>query len=82
MKVLIACEESPEAQQGKSLLLTEAAMPEIRVLRASTGLSQAKFADLLGIPLRTLSDWERGIASPPPYVVRLIAFFLAHREEK
>ena len=57
-------------------------MPEIRVLRASTGLSQAKFADLLGIPLRTLSDWERGISSPPPYVVRLIAFFLAHREEK
>jgi len=33
-------------------------------VRALTGLSQAKFAELLGIELATLRNWEQGRRSP------------------
>lgn len=47
-------------------------------LRQSTGLSQQKFGDALGIPMRTVQDWERGVRTPVPYLVDLIAFRLSH----
>ena len=53
---------------------------EIKLLRETTGLTQQRFADLLGIPKRTIENWESGTSRPPEYVVRLISFFLAHRE--
>lgn len=34
-----------------------------------------KFANALGvivIPIRTISDWNRGLAQPPPWVARLL----------
>ena len=37
---------------------------EVREVRALTGLSQAKFAELLGIELATLRNWEQGRRSP------------------
>ena len=35
-----------------------------RAIRAVTGLSQAKFAELLGIELATLRNWEQGRREP------------------
>ena len=32
--------------------------------RSKTGLSQAKFAELLGVSIRTLQEWEQGRRSP------------------
>lgn len=52
-------------------------MITIKDLRASTGLSQAKFAKLLGIPTRTIEDWESGRHKPPDYVIKLIEYRLA-----
>jgi len=46
----------------------------IKEIRASTGLSQQKFCDALGIPRRTLQDWEYGINPCAPYLVELIAY--------
>jgi DNA-binding transcriptional regulator YiaG len=46
----------------------------IKEIRASTGLSQRKFCDALGIPCRTLEQWEVGDRCPPPYLVELIAY--------
>lgn len=53
-------------------------MKTIKEIRQSTGLSQQKFGDLLGIPKRTLQDWEQGIRQCPPYVAELIAYRVEH----
>jgi putative transcriptional regulator len=37
---------------------------DVRAVRARTGLSQAKFAELLGIELATLRNWEQGRRDP------------------
>ena len=37
---------------------------DVRAVRALTELSQAKFAELLGIELATLRNWEQGRRSP------------------
>ena len=57
-------------------------MITIKELRASTGLSQAKFAKLLEIPTRTIEDWESGRHRPPEYVIKLIDFYLKNQPEK
>lgn len=44
----------------------------IRQIVATTGLSQAAFAESLCIPLRTVQDWCCGLREPPVYVRLLI----------
>jgi DNA-binding transcriptional regulator YiaG len=44
----------------------------IKEIRQASGLSQAKFAEKHGIPVRTIEDWEAGRRKPPEYVVRLL----------
>jgi transcriptional regulator with XRE-family HTH domain len=53
----------------------------IRELRESTGLSQNAFAEKIGIPVSTLRKWEIGAASPPDYVIQLIARALPATQE-
>jgi len=43
----------------------------IKEIRNLTGLSQSKFADQYGIPVRTLQGWEAG-KKVPPYILHLI----------
>lgn len=38
--------------------------PGVRSIREKTGLSQAKFAVLLGVSVRTLQDWEQERRAP------------------
>ena len=45
---------------------------QIKSIRTSTGLSQAKFAEAFGIQVRTLERWESGVRNPPPYVINLL----------
>jgi transcriptional regulator with XRE-family HTH domain len=45
----------------------------IKELRDSTGMTQKAFAQMYEIPVSTLRKWEQGEASPPQYVVNLIA---------
>lgn len=39
-------------------------LPSIAAIRERTGLSQAKFAALLGVSVRTLQEWEQGRRAP------------------
>jgi len=41
-------------------------------IRKKTGLSRAEFSRRYGIPLRTLENWDAGIATPPEYVLTLL----------
>lgn len=48
-------------------------------MRKVTGLSQARFAELLDIPVANIQKWEQGVSAPPDYVKRLIYRDLQHR---
>ena len=39
-------------------------IPAVATIRERTGLSQAKFASLLGVSIRTLQEWEQGRRAP------------------
>jgi putative transcriptional regulator len=39
-------------------------IPEVASIREKTGLSQVRFAQLLGVSVRTLQDWEQGRRVP------------------
>lgn len=39
-------------------------VPDVASIREKTGLSQSRFAALLGVSVRTLQDWEQGRRAP------------------
>ena len=39
-------------------------LPSIASIRERTGLSQSRFARLLGVSVRTLQEWEQGRRAP------------------
>jgi len=39
-------------------------LPPVATIRERTGLSQARFAALLGVSVRTLQEWEQGRRAP------------------
>ena len=39
-------------------------VPVVSAIREKTGLSQEKFASLLGVSIRTLQEWEQGRRAP------------------
>jgi putative transcriptional regulator len=39
-------------------------VPLVSRIRERTGLSQARFAELLGVSVRTLQEWEQGRRAP------------------
>lgn len=41
-------------------------------IRKRLAWSQREFAEYLGIPLRTLQNWEQGTRKPPEYITKLI----------
>ena len=39
-------------------------LPSVAAIHERTGLSQVKFASLLGVSIRTLQEWEQGRRAP------------------
>ena len=39
-------------------------VPSVASVREKTGLSQSRFAELLGVSVRTLQEWEQGRRAP------------------
>ena len=50
----------------------EGMMSVIRDARKAAGLSQQGVTDVLGIPRRTLQDWESGKRTPPGWAEALV----------
>nr|DAN41529.1 MAG TPA: Helix-turn-helix XRE-family like protein [Caudoviricetes sp.]DAQ91512.1 MAG TPA: Helix-turn-helix XRE-family like protein [Caudoviricetes sp.]DAS47961.1 MAG TPA: Helix-turn-helix XRE-family like protein [Caudoviricetes sp.] len=44
----------------------------LKELRKELGLSQAKFAEKFGIPIRTIQDWEYGKREIRSYIVNMM----------
>lgn len=51
-----------ELKQGKTGRIVN--VPPVAEIREKTGLSQSRFAVLLGVSVRTLQDWEQGRRYP------------------
>ena len=47
---------------------------QLEAIREQTGMNRKDFAEWLGIPYRTISDWEHAERKMPDYVMRLIAY--------
>lgn len=52
----------------------------VAVARAATGLSQAAFAKLLGVSVRTLQEWEQGRKIPSGAAATLLKVASRHPE--
>ena len=48
----------------------------IKKIRESTGMSRKDFCEHLGIPYRTVTEWERDGRHCPEYVVRLLSCYV------
>lgn len=46
----------------------------MKAIRKDIGLNRREFSEYMGIPLRTLEEWEAGRRKMPDYVLRLIAY--------
>lgn len=53
----------------------------IKEMREAVGLNMTELSELLGIPYRTIQNWENGSRSCPEYVLQLIEFRLSIDEE-
>lgn len=53
---------------------------QVAVARAATGLSQAPFARLLGVSIRTLQEWEQGRKIPSGAAATLLKVATRHPE--
>lgn len=52
----------------------------IKELRQLTGLNIKQFCEMLRIPRRTYDNWEKGISSPPEYLVYLLIYYLKNED--
>ena len=52
--------------------------PDVASVREKVGLSQARFAELLGVSVRTLQDWEQGRRYPSGAARTLLAISVKH----
>ena len=46
----------------------------IKEIRTSTNMTQAEFAQYLGIPKRTIENWETEKRKCPEYTIKLIRY--------
>ncbi len=58
-EILQGLREIKRGQHGRVINL-----PSVASIREKTGLSQERFATLLGVSVRTLQDWEQGRRAP------------------
>lgn len=65
-ELLASVKEADAIIQGKAKAsrITHFEEPEVKTIRAKTGLSQGRFANVMGVSKRTLENWEQGRRHP------------------
>ena len=53
-----------------------------KAIREESGMSRTEFSEWLGVPYRTMQEWELGRRKMPEYVLRLIAYKVANEKQK
>ncbi|OIQ79336.1 antitoxin igA-2 [mine drainage metagenome] len=66
-------ESVKQMKSGKSVRVTTVKLSPASEARFKVGMSQAEFARLLGVSVRTLQDWEQGRREPSGAAKTLIA---------
>lgn len=54
---------------------------DVKKARTDARLTQREMSDRFKIPIRTISDWERGLRTPPEWVCMLLVNALKKGEE-
>jgi len=67
-----------EMKAGKAAQKTRVKVPPVVSARQASGLSQAQFAEVLGISMRTLQKWEQGEREPSGAAKSLIRIAQRH----
>lgn len=52
----------------------------MKEIRKKAGLNRREFSEYMGIPIRTLEEWEAGRRKMPDYVLRLIVYKIETEE--
>ncbi len=53
-----------------------------KMVREESGMNRKDFSEWLGIPYRTMQEWELGRRQMPEYVLRLIAYKVRMEKER
>jgi len=59
LEILEGIREIKRGEYGRVITV-----PSVTSIRERTGLSQSRFAQLLGVSVRTLQEWEQGRRAP------------------
>jgi|SRR5690554_6090655 len=65
-ELLASVQEMDDVVRGEKAAarVTEFPTPEVKLIREKVGLSQTRFALLIGVSKRTLENWEQGRRHP------------------
>jgi len=69
-----------QMKAGKAARITNVNIPSIVAARNTLGLSQSRFAELLGVSKRTLQEWEQGRRTPSGAAKTLLRVVERHPE--
>ena len=69
-----------QMKAGKKGAVHKIDVPQVVQARISAGLSQSRFATLMGVSVRTLQDWEQGRRNPSGAAMTLLRIAAKHPE--
>ena len=69
-------------ERVQKILQEFAEQVSIKNMRIRMGMSQSQFANYMGIPVRTLQEWEQGKRTPPSYIVKMVHNIMKLEDEK
>lgn len=69
-----------QMKAGQAARVTETTLSPVTAARHAVGLSQAQFAGLMGVSVRTLQQWEQGRRSPSGAAKTLLRVAEKHPE--